>query len=100
GPLYLLSQGPSIIGGSGNFPHFVHQLDCIGADISDPVAAVRSHRASLISSIVARWVYPAFFTTTSIRPNFFLVWSRAAFTASSSLMFKESGKSRHLPSQT
>ena len=48
--------------------------------------------ASLISSIVARWVYPALFTTTSIRPNFFLVWSRAAFTASSSLMFKESGK--------
>lgn len=52
GPLYLLSQGPSIIGGSGNFPHFVHQLDCIGADIPDPVAAVRSHRASLISSLV------------------------------------------------
>ena len=51
-PLHLLSQGPSIIGGSGNFPHFVHQLDCIGADISDPVAAVRSHRASLISSLV------------------------------------------------
>ena len=35
-----------------NFPHFVHQFDCIGADISDPVAAVRSHRASLISSLV------------------------------------------------
>ena len=52
GPLHLLSQGPSIIGGSGNFPHFVHQFDCIGADISDPVAAVRSHRASLISSLV------------------------------------------------